>query len=233
MIEQSKGLYPDIDKAGGLDNALQMQLEEIGSSLKIHIARIENKNRFSQVFKAALERLFLFDLWSDGVCLGNGQTDNLKAAAKAIDQWNSTDCSIFELKKKYEFIKIEDRAKAHEENSDVQFAWEHYFESTKKYNTEIREFIKAAYKKKQLKELFPYMSLNRFCFSRCTGFPYTNDIPLVAPAGSDLYQIVDYNQTKVFAEGNAEFIAEKLIEFLPPGCGPAVKGTAKDLNNTQ
>ena len=31
----------------------------------------------------------------------------------------------------------------------------------------------------RLRRLFPFVSLNRLCFSRCSDFPYTNDCPAI------------------------------------------------------
>lgn len=48
----------------------------------------------------------------------------------------------------------------------------------------LRPVIAAASASSQLRALFPFTSLNRLCFSRCSDYPYTGDCPcIVATAG--------------------------------------------------
>jgi hypothetical protein len=89
-------LYPDLIALGGLANALQSALREIGSALTVSeldkrinfvvYARVESGSRSSQVYIAAKERLFLFDFWARGVMLAQGRTPQLAEMARAIDK---------------------------------------------------------------------------------------------------------------------------------------------------
>jgi Family of unknown function (DUF6193) len=44
----------------------------------------------------------------------------------------------------------------------------------------LRPVIKAAFVAPELRALFPFTSLNRLCFSRCSYYPYTDDCPCIA-----------------------------------------------------
>jgi hypothetical protein len=92
---------------------------------------------------------------------------------------------------------------------------------------ELVPFVQAAARRPELRQLFPYTSLNRFCFSRCTGYPFTRDTPLVQPVENGEYEVV--LEDVVLGRGNAEQAAKLVVAHLPPGCGPAVPGTADDL----
>ncbi len=43
---------------------------------------------------------------------------------------------------------------------------------------------RLAHRDERLARLFPFRSLNRLCFSRCSEFPYTNDCPCIVVARS-------------------------------------------------
>jgi hypothetical protein len=120
-LEEVKHFYSDIIEAGGLKNALQNKLKLLNSKLIVEdlednqefivYACVKGYKRISQMYIAKENRYFTFDFWSQGVLLGNGGTDNLIDAAKAINDWNSTDCSIYTLQKRYKFIKADKKQK--------------------------------------------------------------------------------------------------------------------------
>jgi hypothetical protein len=83
-----------------------------------------------------------------------------------------------------------------------------------------------------LRRLFPYTSLNIFCFSRCTGYPFTLDTPFVRPVMENWYEVMSASGL-VLGRGDAEAAAELVVANLPPGCGPAVPGTADDLGGAE
>ena len=72
------------------------------------------------------------------------------------------------------------------------------------------------------------MSMNRFCFSRCTGYPFSDDCPAVFPDPSGGY-IVKLRNGVMSRRLNAQVAVRKVVEALPEGCGPAVDGTAENL----
>ena len=229
--------YPDLAALGGLSNSLQVALRQIGSSLTvwkaeepfnfIEYARVEKAPRSSQVYVAAQERLFLFDFWARGVNFATGQSPDLPEAARAIAHWAESGCTSADLAGAFPFVAVTEKAGIYERGEEVEDRWQTYLRSVG--IPELQPFVQAASRRPILRYLFPYTSMNTFCFSRCTGYPFTRDTPFVRPVGDGRYEVTDALE-KVLGRGDAEVAAELVVGNLPPGCGPAVAGTADDLS---
>lgn len=240
MPKDTRRLYPDLISAGGLRNALQTTLTALGSTLNVSgleetvnfvvYARVEAGSRFSQVYIAAEERLFLFDFWSRGVMLAQGQTPNLTDMAKAINRWVGSSCTTAELALDFPFVEVEPKAVAFENGEEVEYRWREYLTNIDDQFPELVAFIQAASRRQELRQLFPYTSLNRFCFSRCTGYPFTSDTPYVWPQRDGQYQVLSPDG-QVLGRGDVEAAVQLVIEHLPENCGPAVAGTAEDVSH--
>jgi len=236
LANTTNDLYPDLIVSGGLENTLQSALREIGSALTVSeldkdlslamCACIESGARFSQVYVAAEERLFIFDFWARGVCLAQGQTPRLDETVRAIDKWVASSCSTADLATAFRFVEVAPKAAAYERGAEVEYRWRSYISGID--FTELAPFVEAASQRPQLRRLFPYTSLNRFCFSRCTGYPFTLDTPFAQPLEEGGYEVISPSGV-VLGRGDAEAAAELVVANLPPGCGPAVPGTADDL----
>lgn len=105
--------------------------------------------------------------------------------------------------------------------------------------------LQAAARTPELRQLFPFLSLHRLCFSQCTGFPYSQ-LPLVSPAldrtvgqFQGLFAVsrewaeVDekgepVSRAELLGQGDAVVAAALLVRHLPAGTGPARLGTAED-----
>jgi hypothetical protein len=236
VSKTTNDLYPDLIALGGLTNALQTALRKIGSSLTVSdlgkgfnfvgYAHVELGPRFSQVFIAANERLFLFDFWARGVMLAHGQTPHVAEMARAIDKWVASNCSTSGLAAAFNFVAIAEKAPAYERGEEVEQRWQSYIESIG--FPELVSLVEAASRRPQLRQLFPYTSLNSFCFSRCTGYPFTRDTPFVRPLRKGQYEVVSPSGT-VLGRGNAEQAADLVVMNLPSNCGAAVPGTSEDM----
>ncbi len=244
-LDNMKGIYPDLVLAGGLNNALQIELKQIGSKLTVTgledspedflvYARVETHHRFSQIYMAAEYRMFSFDFWRNGVCLANGTTDNIGLLAEVLEFWNNSICSTKELSKKYKFVSPNEEAEVFEEGREVEVRWESLMEWIPKEFPELTEFLNEAYSNEKLRMLFPFTSLNRFCFSRCTGFPYSYDIPIVSPLDNGMYEVISETGEliEVIGKGGAKEAVDMVIKSLPSNCGPALPGTANDFGLT-
>ena len=236
MTELTERLYPDLVAQGGLNIALRATLAGIGSRLTVSAldpainfvayARIELPPRSSQMFIAAEERLFLFDCWSRGVLLANGHTPSLEHAARAIDRWLESVCTAADLAAEFGFITPADSAGVYERGEEVEDRWQEYL-TVGTTHPELDVFARAAAARPELRHLFPYTSMVNFCFSRCTGYPFTRDIPHVRPVAGG-YEVIS-PAGRALGRGDATTVAELVVRHLPPGCGPAVAGTADDL----
>jgi hypothetical protein len=95
----------------------------------------------------------------------------------------------------------------------------------------------AAAEQPALRMLFPFTSHYVLRFGRCTGYPYTWDLPMIEPTGADSYRVWDGGTNPNISEGRLlaagvdlrEAVAT-VVAALPENSGPAIAGTAEDLN---
>lgn len=232
-------VYPEIAKAENLKRALNNEFDVIDSSLAVvenedmdklpfSFALVELKNKFSQVYIAAEERLYLPDFWKDGVCLAHGAINDIRSLAVSIDTWLTTDIKISELACRFNFIKLSTKALVFEDGNEVQYTWNSLLNDPGR--SELHLFIQLAIKDEILGKLFPFTSLSRLCFSRCTGYPYSYDLPIVYPVWEkDNVFEVRLCDDSLIGTGSAKEALEMIKNNLPSDIGPAVKGPADDL----
>jgi hypothetical protein len=240
LAKTTNDLFPDLIAAGGLENALQSALRGIGSALTVSeldkdlclavCAYVKSGSRLSQVYVAAEERLFIFDFWARGVYLAKGQTPRLDETARAIDKWVTSSCSTADLATAFRFVVVEPKAAAYERGEEVEDRWRSYISEIA--FPELAPFVEATSRRPQLRYLFPYTSMNTFCFSRCTGYPFTLDTPFVRPVKESRYEVLSASGV-VLGRGDAEAAAELVVVNFPPGCGQAAPGTADDLGGAE
>ena len=238
LAKSITALYPDLIEQGGLGNALQAVLSSIDSSLSVSghdksapaHARVELGYRFSQIYIAAKTRMFSFDFWNRGVCLAHGATPEILEVARSIDTWIASPCTIGELANRFRFVQVEPTATAYERGEEAEQRWQEYRDSLGKSIYGIEAFVAAAMAEPKLRQLFPYVTfLNRVCFSRCTGWPFTCDTPQVVALSRNQYEVIS-SHGKSLGRGNAAEAVALVVAALPPNCGPAVPGTADDLS---
>jgi len=251
-------MYPELEEAGGLKNAIDSEFKKINSVLRVlrsteldkiplTYARIENGQKFSQVYIGAEEKLYLPDFWKAGVCLANAKTNNISDLVQALDLWLCNDITTKELSEKFSFVVPNHKAIAFDENKEVEYTWRLILEDDSR--AEINEFVKLAIKDDVLNKLFPFTSLYTLCFSRCTGYPYdTDNLPNVTPKQFEHFApaivesnnvvkeknktgpqfIVTRNKREFLGEGNAEEALRIVKANLPGNIKEARKGTADD-----
>jgi hypothetical protein len=229
-------LYPDLIEQGGLARALQAAMRKAGSVLSVEefdmlapvFARVESGARLSQVHIGANARMFVFDFWNRGVCLAHGITPDIDETARAIDTWAASECSTGELASAFRFVEVSPAAAVYERGEEVEMQWQQYLASPAARFPGLRTFIVAAAAEPRLRQLFPFTSLNRFFFSRCTGYPFTRDTPHVIPLGGAKYEVMSCSGESL-GRGDAADAVALVVAALPPDCGPAVPGTAEQL----
>ncbi|MFF4763323.1 DUF6193 family natural product biosynthesis protein [Streptomyces sp. NPDC001292] len=92
------------------------------------------------------------------------------------------------------------------------------------------ELIDAAYAKPRLRQLFPWTGTAELHVSRCTGHPWTCDIPYIQPALGGGYQVSGpLRDETVGPAATAAHAVAMVVERLPSGCGPAFVGNPKEL----
>jgi hypothetical protein len=235
--------YEDISRRGGLVASLQSTLDGLGFAMSVETytflsafsdlsrlpeyARVGQGKRVCQLFMHAQKREFLFDLWERGHCLGNGETATLLAAGRAIGSWLATDISMSRLSAEFPYVTATREMSSYEVGKEVEFAWQ----SIVAAHPELGPIVTLAAAHPVLGKLFPYTSLDRLCFSRCTGYPYTGDCPIVLPPNSGVYIVTD-SFGNVHGTGTVANAIAIVLAHLPAGIGPAIRGTARDLGGT-
>jgi hypothetical protein len=233
-------LYPEFQRTGSIGAALAEALASIGSPLTVKgksnrtYARIELKSRFCQIYVASQQRLFMPDFWSRGVCMAGGGSADLSQVALAIHQWLSTpNQRVAEMANTFSWIKPAESASAFEDGRAVDYKWDKMLNDTRKPDY-VHKMIEAAAREPRLRMLFPFLSLHSLHFSRCTGFPYTTDIPYIWPIDSKQYLVFVSQAIKGGQElgrGDLDFAIWLVLELMPSNIGPARDGTAEDLES--
>ncbi|MFD9221872.1 DUF6193 family natural product biosynthesis protein [Streptomyces sp. NPDC060064] len=89
---------------------------------------------------------------------------------------------------------------------------------------------RTAYASPRLRGLFPMVSHGTLYLSRCTRFPWTDDIGTMRKLVVGGYRVRRESDKTVLGETETVQEAIDLIAAnLPEGCGPAIDGTADDL----
>jgi len=93
--------------------------------------------------------------------------------------------------------------------------------------------VMAASTRPALRQLFPVWSMFRsLSFSRCTNYPHSADLPRIRRKASDdfVYDVcAALPDGRVLGSGDADYVADLVVQHLPPDCGPALVGSVQDL----
>jgi hypothetical protein len=193
----------------------------------------------------------MLDFWDRGVCLAHGSTPLLPKAAEVIHAWIAEEVPTGELRRRFPFVGVELRAESHEQGAaaEVEQKWQALLSHVRsdQYMSVLIWVVEKAMEVPVLRQLFPYTSLFALCFSRCTGYPFSGDCPRVCPSSRAITQgyltleqraALQFEKPFTVADANGRFLAqgdaaraiELIIRHLPSNCGPAVQGTADDLD---
>lgn len=168
------------------------------------------------------------DFWDRGVALANAKTPDLLEAARCLHEWVSGRAKISVLSTTFKVIRLEPIAEPFENDREVEWKWDMLEAATRDHMPELLPLIVSAKRRSELRVLFPVTSLNTLGFSRCTGYPYSNDCPQAVPVRGQQFKVFDRSGRRV-GQGDADQAVQWLIDHLPFNAGPAVKGTAEDL----
>ncbi|WP_441247102.1 DUF6193 family natural product biosynthesis protein [Kitasatospora sp. McL0602] len=87
--------------------------------------------------------------------------------------------------------------------------------------------VEAAHADPLLRTLYPLVSHGSLQFSRCTDFPWSQDLPSVFPDDGDRFRVLRLNTPGDPEIGRADTAAgavELLVRNIPRGCGAAIVG---------
>jgi hypothetical protein len=240
-------LYPDVATAGGLGGAITGELNRLDSESLFSITerdcpvyvRIERERRFSQVMLAQQCRAFHTDLWDRGLPYGSGWALELADAAALITAFVGRGGSAEDVARDFPWFEMRMSTADHEAGRLAGRHWSALLRNANPGVAGLDELIDAASRNESLRQLNPYISMNRLCFSRTTGIPYSRDCPfaypvteggLRGPVASFRVSRWDVDDADVtLGDGSLDEAIRLLADNLPQECGPAVDGTADDL----
>jgi hypothetical protein len=244
-VEISKALnpliYPDLIQAGGLVPALEHVLAELSSDLSVGeleeprfivYASVSSGLRSTQVYVEAQVRTFGITFWHQGVKYGGGWTPDLRTAGQAIILFHQR-ASLVEMESRFAWFGSENSGIAHERGVDefLTEAWRSLEEFLSwveigPFMRRLVPVVSEAASRPALRQLLPFTSLGRLCFSRTTGYPFTRDCPLGCPIEGERFVVVAPDGCTRLGQGDAAQAADILVANLPLNCGRAVHGTA-------
>lgn len=246
-------LYADLQADGSLAAALTRVAAELGLDVgdvrpnrnhPLMFADIGGAPRICRapisITSAALIRSFMINGWSRGAHLISGGTTDLGELVRAAAIWRSG-AALADIRRARPWIQVSELAFAHERGpaDAVAVQWEHVRAQMREpmgdrqFELGIR-VADAAYAEPRLRQLFPFVSHWVLCFSRCTGSPFTFDVPCIGyvlPEGSYQVRQPGWTDDRVVL-GHATTAADAVtlvVANLPDGCGPAVEGTRDDI----
>jgi Family of unknown function (DUF6193) len=240
-------LYPDVAAAGGLGGAITDELKRLDSESLFSIterdgpayARVERGRRFSQIMLAEQYRAFHIDLWDRGLPYGSGWAQELSDAAALVTAFVGRGGSAEDVARDFSWFEMRISTADHETGWLVNRHWAALLHNANPDISGLHELIDAASRNESLRQLNPYVSMNRLCFSRTTGIPYTRDCPFAYPVAEGglrgpvaSFRVCrrDFDDAEVtVGEGSLDDVIRLLADNLPRECDPAVDGTADDL----
>lgn len=178
--------------------------------------------------------------WSRGARLISGATTDLGEIARAAAVWRSG-AALADIRRECPWIEVSELAFAHERGpaDAVAVQWNDVRALMREpmgdgpFKLGIRA-VDAAYAEPRLRRLFPFMSMWELHFSRCTGFPFTFDVPHIGYVRSEeAYEVRRLGSSDVRVvigqAATAEEAVALVVANLPDGCGRAVAGTSDDM----
>ncbi|QIS11556.1 DUF6193 family natural product biosynthesis protein [Nocardia arthritidis] len=237
-------LYPEVAVAGSLDLVLQAELRRVGFDLAVvpsespgwrYVgATVRNDRRYVSILLAIKERWFSLQFWERGVMMASGGTVELDAAAGAVGLWQSG-ATLRDLRNGWSFVRYSELAEAYEHGDPVAVTWKSYRRTRASHID--HDLIEAAYAQPRLRVLFPFTSHESLRLSRCTRFPYSRDLPVIWPLKDGRYRVVRQGiphrePVELGLVDTPDEAVALLVAHLPDNCGPAIDGTAEDLDRT-
>jgi hypothetical protein len=182
-------LYPEA-AGGGLSRLLRVELDRIGSGIEVSwplnegamYSTASRGQRDVSIVSALDERAFHVVLSAEGVEYFGGWAAELAEVAAAIDRWLHEEVpGAEEMAARFPFLDFDEFAQAYERGDAIEEAWRGLLETGGPAFAGMRPLIEAAAREPRLRQLRPFTSMDRLCFSRWVGFPFSGDLPHAAP----------------------------------------------------
>ncbi|NWF29573.1 hypothetical protein HW130_25525 [Streptomyces sp. PKU-EA00015] len=210
-------LYPEVVRAGSLQNALQVVADGAGYGLTVeltsspgwrHVAAQVAADGFSaNVLMARGERSFSVDCSAGGIRMATGNIDGLSEVAGAMHSWLQGP-RVRELVAQWPFLRTWELAEAHERGEAVPVRWRQLrAASARMQDTALHELVEAAFEQPRLRVLSPGRSMYWLTFSRRASPPICHDLPRAMPLGNGRYRVRFADGRVQDVDGAAEAVA--------------------------
>lgn len=231
-------LYPDIVEAGDLSALMTRILAEGGHPWVVDAkGRATSAGRAVHLSRALDVRAFHVQCWFQGVCYGSGWSPSPEQAAAALADFLAGECSAEDMQARHPWFEPTDGA-SHELGpaAYVERAWTRLLSQLEREDwggleEQLYPLAKAASHRPELRQLMPFTSMYFLRFSRCTGYPFSDDCPSARPLGDGRYEVSGPRGAgeRGATVDDADAAADQLVRLLPPGIGPAVHGTDETI----
>lgn len=150
-------------------------------SRRVLPASVEHDERASQVYNEYRGDGYRFDFQIRGAVLAKASSPDLTTVARSIHRWAVDRVTTSQLSDEFDFVSAEDWAPIFEQGREVEWRWTEYAKSIPTNEPWLVDVFEIASNTPELRQLFPFFSMWKLCFSRCTEWPYTYDLPCITP----------------------------------------------------
>lgn len=217
-------LYPDVVRAGGPAELLLSLISPPGASLKISgarsgwsasVATLEPQLRQTTVNLGNEERVFIVEARIERAHLGLGSAESLDTVVGWIEDFHSVNDVEYVIER-HPFVRTSHHGSAYLSRSEVDWWWDYLLDPPPEHSAalpRLRDLITAAAQEPQLRQLLPVTSHDDLHFSRCTRYPFSEDLPSIRTyaVGQAHYPSEAY-QYEVNAPGRQEPFAADTAE---------------------
>ncbi|MFF9869634.1 DUF6193 family natural product biosynthesis protein [Streptomyces sp. NPDC013953] len=222
-------LYPEVVRAGSLQNALQAVADQAGYGFEVELtsspgwrhvaARVGADGRSANVLMVLDERSFSVDCWTGGVHMASGSTHDLYEVVGVLHSWLQGP-RVRELVARWPLLRTWELAEAHERGDAVAVRWRRLRETASRMpDTGLYELVEAAFDQERLRALSPGRSMYWLTFSRRAAPPICADLPAAMPIGNGRYRVRFADRRVQEVDGAASTVAA-ILEDLPDDVVP-------------
>ncbi|GAA1122144.1 DUF6193 family natural product biosynthesis protein [Kitasatospora arboriphila] len=231
-------LYPEVVRAGSLQNALQTVADRAGYGLPIELtsspgrryvaAKAEADGRSTNVLMAISERKFLVNCWAQDIHTASGSTQDLSEVADVMHSWIQGN-RVRELVVQWAFLKTWELADADERGDAVQARWRTIrrhaaLDTARERDSGWQDLVEAAFEQPRLRVLSPGRAMYWFTLSRRAAPPICHDLPRTRPLGNGRFEVTFADHRVQEVDGAATTVAV-ILDGLPDDAVPRPSGS--------
>jgi hypothetical protein len=242
-VDTLKLLYPEIALMGDYATFLRSEIlrsshparDRVGQATDrtaTYYANTKQGDRSVNTTVAAEERLFIANFWDKGVQVGSLSSPDLSTVTGAILTFLADRMAASTMTNAFSEFSPTPEARPHEVGAmdEVAFQWDAVKRTLEAEAPELLSLANTLSRTWPFSHLFPTVSLEALYFSRCTGTPYSGDCPSVVWLSPGHYEVRTRGGNEPVGGGDEATALNLLQAALPPGCGPAVQGSAETLS---